>query len=137
MRISDWSSDVCSSDLVGIGRRLPQKGENDVETLIGMVDEDVLRADRRETVATMFADAFGETRRVSGEFEVGAVDIDERRQRREADETADLGDDRLMPLNIGTQHLGDLGGHIDPEPQQDPADESGRAAWRERGGQNE
>src|SRR3546814_4679579 len=86
MRISDWSSDVCSSDLldhraddrrlvagaierlldrddVGIGRRLPQKGENDVETLIGMVDEDVLRADRRETVATMFADAFGETRR--------------------------------------------------------------------------
>src|SRR3546814_272034 len=121
MRISDWSSDVCSSDLldhraddrrlvagaierlldrddVGIGRRLPQKGENDVETLIGMVDEDVLRADRRETVAAMFADAFGETRRVSGEFEVGAVDIDERRQRREADEAADLGDDRLMPL---------------------------------------
>src|SRR3546814_10647295 len=105
MRISDWSSDVCSSDLVGIGRRLPQKGENDVETLIGMVDEDVLRADRRETVATMFADAFGETRRVSGAFEVGAVDIDERRQRREADETADLGDARLMPLDRKSTRL--------------------------------
>src|SRR3546814_6186424 len=86
-----------------------------------MVDEDVLRADRRETVATMFADAFGETRRVSGEFEVGAVDIDERRQRREADETADLGDDRLMPLTIGTQHLGDLGGHIGLELHKDHA----------------
>src|SRR3546814_11561509 len=85
-----------------------------------MVDEDVLRADRRETVATMFADAFGETRRVSGEFEVGAVDIDERRQRREADETADLGDDRLMPLNSGTQHPGDLGGPIAPQTHQGP-----------------
>src|SRR3546814_19439931 len=96
MRISDWSSDVCSSDLVGIGRRLPQKGENDVETLIGMVDEYVLRADRRETVAAMFADAFGEPRRGSGEFEVGAVDIEERRQRGEADEADDLGDERIM-----------------------------------------
>src|SRR3546814_15597541 len=96
-----------------------------------MVDEDVLRADRRETVAAMFADAFGETRRVSGEFEVGAVDIDERRQRREADEAADLGDDRLMPLNIGTQHLGDLGGHIGLELHPDSA---AAAAAADRGG---
>src|SRR3546814_13759030 len=121
MRISDWSSDVCSSDL-GIGRRLPQEGENDVEAFIGMVDENVLRTDRREAVAAMFADAFGKTRRVSGEFEVGAIDVDERRQRREADETADLGNDRLMPLNIGTQPPGAPG-------------KLGRAASRDRGSQ--
>src|SRR3546814_19811092 len=122
MRISDWSSDVCSSDLraddrrlvagaierlldrddVGIGRRLPQKGENDVETLIGMVDEDVLRADRRETVATMFADSLGEPRRVSGEFEIGAVNLDERRQRREAEDPPSIGLDPPTPLTFGT-----------------------------------
>src|SRR3546814_12882586 len=95
-----------------------------------MVDENVLRTDRREAVAAMFADAFGKTRRVSGEFEVGAIDVDERRQRREADETADLGNDRIMPLNIGTQHLGDLGRHIGFEFHQDNA---AAAAAAERG----
>src|SRR3546814_4475754 len=97
MRISDWSSDVCSSDLrghrlarlgrldqrandgrliagaierlldrdhVGIGGGLTEKGQDDVETFIGMMDDDVLAADRREAVAAMFADTFRETRRI-------------------------------------------------------------------------
>ena len=52
---------------------------------------------------------------------VGAIDVDERRQRGEPDEATDLGDDRLMPLNIGVQHFGDLARHVGFEFEQDHA----------------
>src|SRR3546814_5877480 len=104
MRISDWSSDVCSSDLdvallvearpqldqrgdrlARLGRlaqrlddgrvlrgaierlldgddrrivgRLAQELHHHVEALVGMVDDEVLGADRREAVAAEVADA--------------------------------------------------------------------------------
>src|SRR3546814_10160400 len=112
MRISDWSSDVCSSDLkrrcpdqillfikarldldhgrdrlarlrridqrtndgrllasaverlldrhhVRVRRRLPQEGEDDVEALVRMVDDNVLGFDRGKAIAVMFPDSFG------------------------------------------------------------------------------
>ena len=82
------------------------------------MDDDVLGPDRRETIAAMFADAFRKTRRIGREFQVGAIDIDQRRQRREPDETADLRDDRLMPLNIGVEHCGQFGRHVGLEFEQ-------------------
>ena len=59
-----------------IARRLPQELHHHVEALVGMVDDDVLVADRREAVAAV-ADTLREARVVGGEDEVGALLHDE------------------------------------------------------------
>jgi hypothetical protein len=51
--------------------RLAEVGDHDVERFVGVVDDDVLGADRREAIAAELADALGETRGEGGEFEVG------------------------------------------------------------------
>src|SRR3546814_3461662 len=61
---------------------------------------DVLSADGREAVSAMFADTFRETRRIGGEFQVGAIDLDKRRERRQSDEAVEFCDDRLAPLYV-------------------------------------
>src|SRR5690606_37679790 len=66
---------------VGIPGRLAQELDDDVEALIGMVDDDVLLADGRETVAAVIADALGKPRIVGREFQVVA---------RQADDLGDL-----------------------------------------------
>src|SRR3546814_5535960 len=99
MRISDWSSDVCSSDLTNDGRllasaverlldrhhvrvrrRLPQEGEDDVEALVRMVDDNVLGFDRGKAIAVMFPDSFGKTRRIGSELQVRPIEFDELRE---------------------------------------------------------
>src|SRR3546814_16853226 len=64
---------------------------------------DVLSADGREAVSAMFADTFRETRRIGGEFQVGAIDLDKRRERRQSDEAVEFCDDRLAPLYVVAQ----------------------------------
>ena len=49
-------------DDIRIGRRLAQELHHHVETLERMMDDDVLGADRGETVAAMIADALGKAR---------------------------------------------------------------------------
>ena len=66
-------------DDVGVVRGLFQEGEHDVERLVRMVDDDVLGADRGEAVAVMLGDPLGQPRAVSGEFKVGAIDLDQLR----------------------------------------------------------
>jgi hypothetical protein len=85
------------------------------------VDNDILGADRRETIAAMFADAFGETRAVWLEFEVGAVAVNQRRQRGDANEAVNLGDDRLVPHHLFAQNGGQVGGHVGVHFEQDHA----------------
>src|SRR3546814_5715907 len=47
MRISDWSSDVCSSDLLFIGSILPKSGDTDaqIENKLGRLEELLNNAD--------------------------------------------------------------------------------------------
>ena len=49
-------------DHVRIARRLAQELHHRVEGFVGVVDDDVLLADRRETIAAMLADALGKAR---------------------------------------------------------------------------
>ena len=48
---------------VRIARRLAEELHDDVEALVGVVDDDVLGADRGEAIAAEVADALGEARR--------------------------------------------------------------------------
>ena len=57
---------------VRIDRRLAQELHHDVEGFVGVVDDDVLLADRREAVAAMLADALGKARIVGRELQVVA-----------------------------------------------------------------
>src|SRR3546814_20460676 len=71
MRISDWSSDVCSSDLEGVGR--------DAADRRGAIGEGVGRKDAREIgVASVGARARSEERRVGKSVSV-RVDLGGRR----------------------------------------------------------
>src|SRR3546814_20490961 len=78
----------------------------------------------------MFADAFGETRRIGREFQVGAIDLDQRREGCKPDEAVELRDDRLMSLNIVAEHRGELARHVGREFEPDDA---AAAAAAERG----
>src|SRR3546814_11093310 len=91
-----------------------------------MMDDDVLAADRREAVAAMFADTFRETRRIGGEFQVGAIDLDKRRERRQSDEAVEFCDARLAPLSVVAQHRGEIARHVGREVE--PADAAAAAA---------
>src|SRR3546814_14657774 len=66
MRISDWSSDVCSSDLIGRGKRRARVGlvldDLEVDAAIGMLEADITLAEARarfsgrDPVAVQMAD---------------------------------------------------------------------------------
>jgi hypothetical protein len=56
---------------VGIAGRLAQEIDHHLETFVGVVDDDVLFADRGKAIAVMFADAFGIARAVGFELQVG------------------------------------------------------------------
>src|SRR5712691_1358135 len=56
-----------------IARRLPEELDDDVEALIGMMDDDVLLPDRGEAIAAVIADALGKARIVRREDEIGAL----------------------------------------------------------------
>ena len=62
---------------VGIGRRLPQELQHDVERLVGVMDDDVLLADGGEAIAVMLADALGEAADEGLELEVRPVGDDQ------------------------------------------------------------
>ncbi len=80
-------------DNIGILGRLAQERHDDVETFIRVVDDDVLRTDRREAVPAMFANPLWKTRRERREFKVGAVFLDDLLKRAKADEAGDLNND--------------------------------------------
>src|SRR3546814_4670870 len=44
MRISDWSSDVCSSDLLGIDRKVEQVDRAGLNAVLGILDEQLRTA---------------------------------------------------------------------------------------------
>ncbi len=58
---------------VGVVRRLQYELDDDVEGFIRVVDDDVLLADGRETVAAVIADALGKARHIGLEFQIGAL----------------------------------------------------------------
>ncbi len=82
-------------DDVRVGRRLPHELHDNLEALVGMVDEDVLLADRREAVAAMLADAFGEARIERPELQVRPVLIDDGRKVVQPEQREFVGDDRI------------------------------------------
>ena len=68
---------LLDGDHAGILRGLAQELHHDVETLVGVVDDDVLGANGGETIAAEVADAFGEAGGVGLEQEVRPVLDDE------------------------------------------------------------
>ena len=81
---------------VRVERRLPDELHHHLEAFVGVVDEDVLFADRREAIAAMLADALGKARVERRELEVGPVFLDDGREVGHAEEAARLGDDRVL-----------------------------------------
>ena len=75
---------------VRIARRLMQEVDDDVEGLVGMVDDQVLLPDGGEAVAAMVADAAGITRRVGHEFEIGPIEARDLRHLVERKHAVDL-----------------------------------------------
>jgi hypothetical protein len=67
-----------------------QEVDDDVEGLVGMVDDEVLLADGGEAVPAMVADAAGIARRVGHEFEVGPIEARELRHLVERKHAVDL-----------------------------------------------
>ena len=65
---------LLDGDDVGIARRLLQELHHHVEGLVGMVDDQILLPDGRETVAAVIANALGIARIVGHEFEIGTVE---------------------------------------------------------------
>ncbi len=72
---------------VGIERRLTEKGDHHLEALIWVVDDDVLVADGREAIASMFANSFRKTGRERRPFEIRAILVREHLEIRHAEET--------------------------------------------------
>ena len=56
-----------------VARRLPEELNDDVEALVGMMDDDVLLPDRRKAIAAEIADALGKARVVGREDEIGPL----------------------------------------------------------------
>ncbi len=71
---------LLDGDHVGVARGLLQELDDDVEGFVGMMDHEVLLADRGEDVAAMIAHALGMARHIGREFEVGAIEAGELRQ---------------------------------------------------------
>ena len=86
---------LLDSDDVGVLRRLLQKGENHLETLVRMVDHQVLGADRGEAVAAMLPNALGKSRRIGLELQVRTVLVD---QDAEVGDAQDAGDDGCIAV---------------------------------------
>src|SRR3546814_16081238 len=56
MRISDWSSDVCSSDLAAARRRRPLTGANTETTTVGLMSETPPTGDNDVLVPSVVAE---------------------------------------------------------------------------------
>ena len=56
-----------------VARRLPQELDDDVEALIGVMDDDVLLPDRGEAIAAEIADPLGKARVIGGEDQIRAL----------------------------------------------------------------
>ncbi len=103
---------------VGIGHRLAQVLHHDVEALVGVMDDDVLLADRGEAVAIEFADALGEADVERLELQLGPVGRNKLRGIGEGEQPF-LDEHRmLVDLEFVDHHLAQLIGHaaVDLEP---------------------
>ena len=101
-------------DHVRIRRRLAQEGEHHLEALIGVVDDDVLGADRGEAIAAMFADPLGKARAERREFEVGPVLLDQRFEIGDAEEAGRFVDQRLARIEALADQDLERVGHLAP-----------------------
>ncbi len=68
---------LLDGDDFGIGRGLAQELHHHVEALEGMMDEQILGADRRKAIAAEIADAFGKARDIGLELQIRALFDDE------------------------------------------------------------
>src|ERR1043166_1921049 len=64
---------LLAGDHVRIERRLPEELHHHIEALERMMDDDILGADRGETIAAMVADALGKAREIRFELQIGAL----------------------------------------------------------------
>ena len=71
---------LLDGDHVGVARGLLQELHHDVKGLVGMMNNEILLTNGRETVAGVIADAFGITRVVRHEFEIRPIQTHELRQ---------------------------------------------------------
>ncbi|PAV67574.1 hypothetical protein WR25_22199 [Diploscapter pachys] len=108
-------------DDVRVCRRLLQEGEHHIKGFVRVVDDDVLRPDRRETIAAEFADALGKARHERQEFEVRPVLVDYHVEVADAEQVAAFGDDRIRPAQFVAQHVGQRIGHARFQLQPDHA----------------
>ena len=83
-------------DDVGILGRLPQEGHHRLEAFIGMVDDEILGADRRKNVAVMLGNPLGKARRVGREFQHRQVGFDQLRKIGDPDDPGAFGNQRAV-----------------------------------------
>ena len=96
---------------LGIGGGLAQEVDHHLEALVGVVDHDVLLADRREAIAVVFEDPLGIARRIGLELEIGARLLDDRGEAREIDRAAHPQHQRGLEPELAAQQR--LGGGIE------------------------
>ncbi len=90
---------------VGIARSLFEEGHHHVEGFVGVVDDDILGANRGEAVPAIFTDAFREARRECRELEVRPVFVNQRVEIPDANEAINIDAHRLMALCHGLKKL--------------------------------
>ena len=106
-------------DDAGILGGLAQEGQDDVEALIRVVDDDVLGADRGEAIAVIFADPLGEARRVGREFEVGPVLLDQQGEVGDAEEAGRFEDQGVRRVDALADQRLELVGNVGLELEAD------------------
>src|SRR3546814_20286306 len=133
MRISDWSSDVCSSDLIfGEGEYFPGWEDIKADERKGHADKSALASVAHALPALLRAEKLQKRAARTGfdwpDSEGVYAKIDE-----EIEEVKDASSEAHRDEEIGDLlfAVGNLARHL----KVDSAQEIGRASWRERGGE--
>ncbi len=104
---------------IGIARRLEQELHDDVEQLVGVMDNQVLLPDRHEAVAAIVAHPLGEARIEQGELELRPVDGDDLTELFERQRSVDQHDARSDDVDVagdeGAQSLRHAGVDFEPD----------------------
>ncbi len=110
---------------VGIMRRLLEELHHHVERLIRMMDDKVLLANCRETIAGLLADALGKSRIVGHEFKIRAIELGKLRElhqrQRAVDQNHFVIGGRKRALDKAPQLRRHRGFHLQPNNRSAPA----------------
>ena len=109
---------------VRVGRRLFEELHHHVETLIGVVNDDVLVADCRETIVVVLADALGKARPISGENQVLTSAVDQLAELRHADRAGQLHDVLGLGVELFNHQFAQRFRHVGAQVQAHDAAES-------------